>query len=155
MHTYLVYFASSNNNADQEKTNFISRLFGKIKNVFNNDDSGYTPQLDAIFIKDGFNFTAFVLGIFWLAWNNMWRYLLVAVLVQVIAFELLEYDMLTRSGYNIIQLALSFIIGMIANDLYGEKLIKDNYLPAGIVLAKSLVEAQQRYFSSRDNLEDN
>lgn len=100
----------------------------------------------AVFIREGFNFFAFIFGVFWALYHRMWW--LAICLAVVVAFfgaaeELKWLDTITLA---ILQLAFNLIIGYQANDLRRAELSRRGYIMSDVVVSDNELCAQQRYF---------
>ncbi len=101
----------------------------------------------AVFVREGFAVFAFLFHIFWFAYRGMWIVLvlyLAASMATSMVVNLMGLDPL--SGLAVVT-ALNLIIGFEANDLRRWTLARNDYELIAIVRARSLVEAEEKYFS--------
>lgn len=100
----------------------------------------------AIFIREGFNFFAFIFGVFWALYHQMW-WLAVCLAVVVASFAAAEeFKLLDTITLAILQLAFNLIIGYQANDLRRAALVRSGYVMSDVVVSDNELRAQQRYF---------
>ncbi len=120
--------------------------------VFMKCFSVYLPQdtnlEKAVFIRDGFSFSAFLFHIFWTLYNKLY-FASLLILLSVVSTELLVY-----SGYLTNQTAIliqSTIIPMLCgfNGSYWleKSLLRRKFEFCGSLIASSLLEAKMKKFS--------
>ena len=104
------------------------------------------PNIDPVFLKDGFSFTAFVFSGFWALWHRMW-------LVSALIFGgwlLLEVFLTFVGVLNelrfVITIGFSAIIGSGAHDWLSSSLLRRGYSLDGLVAAPRLDAALRRWF---------
>lgn len=103
-----------------------------------NKDNGSID--DVILIKEGFNFYAFIFGIFWFLVKKMW---ICSIIFLTIVF-LISYFFCYFIAFAIVLLLLIFI-GFEANDLLIKKFQKNNYYFAGYTTGNDEKEAKLRF----------
>lgn len=95
--------------------------------------------IETTFVKQGFSFFAGVFTIFWSAYHKMWSVFLIAIVVNLI---------LAVSGDN--DYGVSFLIfiffAFFASDLREYYAKKRGYVLDDIIVAKSIEEAEMKYF---------
>jgi hypothetical protein len=104
------------------------------------------PAEQAIFVREGFCFGAFVLTVLWALWHRMW--LAAGVLLTVLGAIALAGNLL-HFGDGVIALAgfaVNLIFGFEARDLQIRSLIARGYGQVGYSHGKNLDEAEIRYF---------
>jgi len=108
-----------------------------------------SPDGDAVFVREGFAWGAFVFSIAWALWHRLW---LVAILIAgaiaalALTEDLLEINPLLAEAASF---GLSLWIGFEANDWRRAGLRRRGYADAGIVTAASLAEAEHRFSTAR------
>ena len=105
---------------------------------------------DAILVKDGFSWPAFLVPFIWLLFNRMW-----IVLAIYVAFQIALTGIATGLGLPdglamVCSLAVSVIIGLEGNNLYRWSLERRRYKQHATVSAPSLLEAEHRFFVSAE-----
>lgn len=100
----------------------------------------------AVFVPEGFNFMAFIFGVFWAVYNRLWLEA-VFIVVVIASLAILEQSgFLDEQSSVILQIAFNFIIGFQANDWQRGALSRRGYVMADIVVSEDKMHAQQRYF---------
>ena len=108
-----------------------------------------SPDRDAVFVREGFAWGAFVFSIAWALWHRLWLVaILVAGAIAVLALteDLLEINPLLAEAASF---GLSLWIGFEANDWRRAGLRRRGYADAGIVTGTNLAEAEHRFFTAR------
>ncbi len=103
---------------------------------------------DAIFVREGFSLTAFILTVAWALWNRMW--IVTAVLVAIMSgFSALgTWFGLNEMATGIINFAISLLFGLEAQDLRRWSLARRGYHQVGLTAGDSLEDAELRFFQS-------
>ena len=102
---------------------------------------------DAVFVREGFSWGAFVFSLAWALWHRLWVAALLiagALAALALAEEFLDVGLVLTEAAS---LAVSLWIGFEANDWRREALRRRGYAEAGIVAATSLAEAEHRFFT--------
>ncbi len=100
----------------------------------------------AVFIREGFNFMAFIFGTFWALYNRMWLEALFIAVPVVLLGATDKQDWLDDASLAVLNIAVSFVIGLWANDLRRAYLARRGYIMSGVVVSEGEMAAQQRYF---------
>src|SRR3954451_7390989 len=100
---------------------------------------------DVRFVREGFNWPAFLVPLLWLVLKGMW-----IVLVLSIAFELAVMAIgaslkLSGSVQTTLSLTLNLIMGLAGNDLYRWTLSRRGNREIGLAGGGDLDEAELRY----------
>ena len=98
-----------------------------------------------LFIKEGFNFAAFVLTLFWALYKRLWAVSLALIVVSVILMLIVKAHYITRITAIVLHLCIHFVVGFQANDWVRDRLRKQGYILSDITAADSYIRAQQRY----------
>lgn len=114
---------------------FKPKIYSVYTKPDENDAYGKT-----VFVKEGFNIFAFIFGGLWALFNRLW---LIAILLIFISASL---EMSGKVQLSIISMLLSLWFGFEAHNFKASKLVRKNFQLADIVIAKNLLEAQQKYF---------
>ena len=112
---------------------------------------GALDQADRLgFVKDGFNWVAFVVPVLWLLAKRQWLALiLVLALVVVLNVTLLWIgapELMTIA----VNLAVNVVLGFEATDLMRWTLARRRYQMVGVIAAETAIEAERRFFENWD-----
>ncbi len=100
-----------------------------------------------IFVRDGFNWWAFLLGPLWILWRRLWLILLGYLLI-VAAMEGLFRLTETPYGARVIAgLLIGLLVGLEAASLQRWTLLRRRWRDRGIVVADDLEAAERRFFA--------
>ncbi len=100
----------------------------------------------AVFVREGFNFYAFVFGVLWALYYRIWGFALFLVFL-IFFFAVAEYvKWLDRDSLAIIHLAFNLLVGYHANDCRRASLARRGYIMSDVVVSDNELRAQQRYF---------
>lgn len=107
-----------------------------------------TPNEDNISplsVRQGFSFTACILGPFWALYHKMWGVVFLSFLLDLImqSNQITQNSILFSYCYNIAKL---FLFGFFASELQEYYAKKRGYDLADIILAKTEEEAEVKYF---------
>jgi hypothetical protein len=101
-----------------------------------------------VFVRDGFYFWAFVFAPLWMLRHRMWLvlflYILVAAGMEIVTY----YAGVGATGVALIQLLLSFLVGLEASTLRRFTLERRGFRNVGIVVGDDLESAEQRFFNA-------
>jgi hypothetical protein len=101
---------------------------------------------EAILVKEGFAWPAFLFSFAWALWHGMWWVALGLVALEVAlgaAFQVLEVAPELELA---IQIGAALIIGFVANDLRRMSLDRRGFAETAIVAGADQEAATQRYF---------
>jgi len=100
---------------------------------------------DAVFVREGFSWTAAVFNFLWACWNRMW-----VVAVIGLCF-VLAANALPTELESLVSIAITLIFGVFAGDLMEWSLRRRGFSNIGIVEAHDLESAEaQFYMGARD-----
>lgn len=99
-----------------------------------------------VFVREGFNFYAFILTMFWAFYHRLWLPAVLIFLANVGFAFLIKAQWFGAEGVGALQLGMNILIGFHANDWLRAKLMKRGYIVADITASGSLLGAEQRYF---------
>jgi hypothetical protein len=103
---------------------------------------------DAIFVEDGFSWGAFLFTGLWALWNRMWIVAAV-VIAALIALSTGTTAIGLSEGFaGLLNLALSLLFGLEAQDLKRWSLERRGYRQVGLISAADISEAELRFFGS-------
>ncbi len=95
----------------------------------------------AIFVPEAFSWGGFVFTGFWALWNRMWIVGAIVISVAMLGSALppaLQY---------LLNLAISILMGLHANDLLGWSLTRRGYSEIGLGMGGTLEEAELRFYA--------
>jgi hypothetical protein len=110
--------------------------------------SAEDAAFEAVFIRDRFNWAAFLFGPLWLLAKRLWlpllAYLVAATLfgILAVAFRLPPYAL------GAVDILVSLLIGCEAPDLLRLKLDRRGFSELGVVQGTRLDDAERRFFAS-------
>ena len=112
---------------------------------------GALDQADRmVFVKDGFNWAAFLVPLLWLLVRRLWLVLILVlalvVLLNVALFAVGVPDPLVFAA----NAAVNFVLGFEAADLIRWTLARRRYRMVGVIAADSAIAAERRFFESWD-----
>ncbi len=115
-------------------------------------DPLFTPDRGAVFVRDGFNWSAFVFAWLWALFTRLWLAAVILVSVEVLigaGLKTLAADEITSVAAL---LGWHAIVGFIANDLRRATLARSGYREAGIVAADDELAAERRFFAAHPEM---
>ncbi|MFQ5972119.1 MAG: DUF2628 domain-containing protein [Alphaproteobacteria bacterium] len=104
---------------------------------------------EAILVKEGFSWPAFLFTVLWAVWHLMW---VPAALILAVALAIggvvavLGLDVASQSA---LQLGYQVLIGFLANDWRRHQLRRRGYVEVGVVAARDRASAERRFFAAR------
>ena len=105
---------------------------------------------DAILVKDGFSWPAFLVPLIWLIYNRMWIVLAIYVAIEI-AFAAIAAGLSMPDGLTMVaSLAVSFIIGFQGNDFLRWSLERRRYRQHAVVAGANLPDAEHRFFANAE-----
>jgi bacteriorhodopsin len=99
-----------------------------------------------IFLREGFNWMAFLFTFLWAFYNRMWLVGFVVLGVSLVVQAVATSVGLSELSVTAMQFGIQILVGMQGNDWLRAKLAKQGYILADISSGDSLLSAQQRYF---------
>lgn len=106
---------------------------------------------DAILVKDGFSWPAFLVPFIWLLYNRMWIVLVIYVAAEIALAAIAAGLHLPDGLTMVMSLALSAIIGFQGNDFHRWSLERRRYKQQSIVAGGNLSEAEHRFFANAEH----
>jgi hypothetical protein len=99
-----------------------------------------------IFVRDGFHFWAFVLGVVWLAWHRLW----LALIGWIVAIAAIDFAMMAlgtgKMAVFLANVLLALLLGFEAASLQRWTLSRRNWRQVDIVVADDEESAERRFF---------
>lgn len=109
-------------------------------------DTGLKPNL--ALVKDGFSWPAAVFGFIWALVVGAWDVALVLLGVQIVAGVLVPLLIGDATAQTVVQLGVSVVIGLIANELRRWSLDRRGLYEDAVVTAHDKEEAERRYLDA-------
>ena len=103
------------------------------------------PDGDAVLIKEGFSLPAFLFGPLWALWHGMWRTAIVLLALSLAVSGAALVAGLADGAELVLSLGLQAAIGLWANDWRRYVLARRDVLERGVISARRLRDAEQRY----------
>lgn len=104
-----------------------------------------------VVVKDGFAWWGLVFGILWLLFHRLWLATLIYLVVSFALAALVYFVPLDEDWASWLLLLPSIWVALEGNDMRRRKLAWKGFTQAAAVLAKSRVEAEQRFFAEWDS----
>lgn len=101
-----------------------------------------------VFLRDRFNWAAFIFGALWMIWHRLWLVLL-GYLVVIAALE--GFFRLTGTSSSVrlaAELLLAVLVGLEASSLRRWTLLRRGWQEHGFIVAEDRETAEQRFFST-------
>jgi len=110
---------------------------------------GWSPasDADAVFIKEGFCWPAFVFGPLWALWTGMWRTALFLFGVSVVVSSVVVVFGITNPAELAVTLALQAVVGFWGNDWRRHVLARRDYAERGVISGRNRLDAEDHYFA--------
>ena len=112
-------------------------------------DKGAGAADEAVPVKEGFSWRAFILSPLWALWHRLWLAAIVFFLANMVLSQLLVGFGANEAARGAASLALALIIGWTANDFRRRKLNKLGFRERAVVIAGNKETALQRYMETR------
>ena len=109
-------------------------------------DTGLKPNL--ALVKDGFSWPAAIFGFIWALVIGAWDVALVLLGVQIVAGVLAPLLIGDPTSQTVVQLGVSVVIGLIANELRRWSLDRRGMFEDAVVTAHDKEEAERRYLDA-------
>jgi len=114
--------------------------------------SALDPDRDVVLVKEGFNWPAFFLSLFWALWKGLWLVAGGLLLLNAVLGGLVMLLGLDEVGETAVTLAGAVIVGYVANDLRRWTLARQGFVETGVIAAIDRDSAWQRLLDSRPAL---
>jgi hypothetical protein len=100
-----------------------------------------------VFVRDGFNFWAFLITPLWLLWRRLWVVLLIYLVVIFGVEQAMHYAGVAAAGRSLVMLLISFLIGLEASTLRRFTLARRGWRNVGLVSGTNMEAAERRFFN--------
>jgi hypothetical protein len=101
-----------------------------------------------VFVRDGFNFWAFLLGPLWMLWHRLWLVLLIYLVVIAGIQNAMHYAGVGAAGSVFSGLVIALLVGAEASTLPRFTLGRRGYRQAGVVGGTNAEAAERRFFDT-------
>ncbi len=102
---------------------------------------------DAVLIKEGFSWPAFLFGPLWALWHGMWRTAIVLVILSGAVSGAGLVAGLAEAGDLALSAGLQVAMGLWANDWRRHVLARRDIRERGAIAARRMRDAEQRYLT--------
>ncbi len=109
---------------------------------------GATALGDAVAVKEGFSWLAFLFDLFWVLYHGLWLWAAAIVAVWVLLDLAAYYGVIDSLTLTIAMIGFKLWIGFSGNDWRRNKLDRAGYLLAGIAAGRDREAADQRFYDS-------
>jgi hypothetical protein len=109
---------------------------------------GATTLGDAVAVKEGFSWFAFLFDILWVLYHRLWLWAAAIVAVWVLLDLAALYGVIDSQTLTVAIIGFKVWIGFSGNDWRRNKLDRAGYLLAGIAAGRDQETADQRFYDS-------
>jgi hypothetical protein len=102
---------------------------------------------DAVFIREGFCWPAFLFGPLWALWFGMWRTAIVLFLVSILISGFVVVFGMTDPAELALTLGLQVFLGLWGNDWRRHVLARRGFAERGVISGRKLQDAEHHYFA--------
>ncbi len=103
---------------------------------------------EAVFVKEGFSFLAFIFTFFWTLYHRLWLPSIAIAVFYALFTQLESRSIISHAVGAIIQAGVGFYIGFNANDWLAARYTRKGYTLIGVVYARNESDAQLRFFDN-------
>ncbi len=107
---------------------------------------GATPLGEAVAVKEGFSWLAFLFGLLWLLYHRLWLWALVVFGLWLGLGLIAYWGLVDQLTLTIVEIGIKVWIGFSANDWRRDKLESEGHLLAGIVAGRDREAVDQRFY---------
>jgi hypothetical protein len=104
-----------------------------------------------VFVRDGFNFWAFLLPPLWMLWHRLWLVLVIYLIVVAGIQNVMHFAGVGAAGTALAMLLIAFLAGIEASTLRRFTLARRGYRQVGIVGGSNAEAAERRFFDAWAN----
>ena len=106
------------------------------------------PALDAVFLKDGFSWAAFLFAPLWLLLNRLWFGFVIYLGVVALLSLLAGWLHIPPPALSAIMLLVNLALGFEARNLQRDRLARKGFSTINVVQGTKLDDAERRFFAS-------
>ena len=114
--------------------------------------AGASADGDAVLIREGFSWAAFLLSVPWALWHGLWRAAIVLIVAGAAIGVVVALFGLDAFSQTVVGLGYGLIVGLAAPDLRRRGLARRGYVERGIVVGRNRAEAEFRYLVMREEV---
>ncbi|MEK9661250.1 MAG: DUF2628 domain-containing protein [Alphaproteobacteria bacterium] len=103
---------------------------------------------DAVLVKEGFAWPAFIFGIFWTLWHGMWIASAALFAISLLVGVAIGAAGLSDDVASLAQIVLHLGLGIFGNDMRRWSLRRTGRVETAVVAAPRLADAERRYFAA-------
>jgi hypothetical protein len=103
---------------------------------------------DVRFVREGFNWAAFLVPLLWLVVKGMWIVLLVALAIEMAVIAAGTSFRLSDIVVTILGLGINLVMGFAGNDLYRWTLARSGLREIGLAAGGDIEEAELKFFTA-------
>lgn len=117
-------------------------------------NEGNAASERAVFIRDGFVWSAFLFGPLWLVRHGLWVGLAGWIAIQTIIFAWVFMTVAGIASLVLLELLFAFLLGLEATHLRETAMGRRGYMLEDIVEGDALADAERRFFARAASLSD-
>ena len=119
------------------------------RSIFTVHARSWSPagDADAVFVREGFSWPAFIFGPIWALWFGMWKTAILLLVLSIVVSGILVVVGITEAGELAVTLALQTLMGLWGNDWRRYVLVRSDYLERAVVSGRKLADAEHHYFA--------
>lgn len=99
-----------------------------------------------VFLREGFNWFAFLFTFFWALTHRLWVFALAILLANVAVVMAMRFGYVHQLSGGVVQFALQIMVGFMANDALRSAMQKRGYIFQDLTSGESRLGAELRYF---------
>lgn len=99
-----------------------------------------------VFVREGFNWMAFLFTGLWALYQLLWWPALFIVAFHIALGMLAEHHLLSAASVSVVQLGFQVLVGYLGNDWLRGRLRRRGYVMSDVTAAETQLGAEQRYF---------
>ncbi len=107
---------------------------------------------DAVLLREGFSWLAFLVPIPWALWHGMWLTTIVLVIVAAIVGAVVAWLAFDPAGQIAVAVGYGLVAGLSAPDWRRRSLTRRGYVERGVVVGRDRAAAEFRFLVVRKEL---
>ncbi|MDP6953143.1 MAG: DUF2628 domain-containing protein [Alphaproteobacteria bacterium] len=109
---------------------------------------GETPLVDAVAVREGFSFWAFLFGALWALYHGLWLIAVVLAAVPLLIEAAAMEGWLQQEVAAVALLLFNVYVGCSGNDWRREVYRRRGWVMAGLASGRDRIEADRRFFDA-------
>jgi hypothetical protein len=109
---------------------------------------GVTPLADAVAVREGFSWWAFLLGALWALYHGLWLVAVVLAAVPLLIEAAAMEGWLQQEIAAVALLLFNVLVGCSANDWRREGYLRRGWVMAGLASGRDQTESDRRFFDA-------